>query len=350
MTISRRVFLGGSTAIATVAASQLARMGSSVAQSDRVLNLYSARHYDTDSALYEGFTQKTGIKVNLIEADAAKLIERIKSESAASPADVLITVDAGNLWRAREAGILQPVRSRLLQTSIPVNLRDPGGYWFGLSRRARVIVYNKEKVKPSDLTTYEALADGKWKGRILIRSSSNVYNQSLTGSILHAHGEQKTEDWAKGLVANFARNPEGNDTAQIKAAAAGVGDIAIANTYYMVRLAKSSKPEEKAIAAKLGVFFPNQRDRGAHVNICGGGVVKTARNPEAALKFLEYLVSREAQQIFASGNNEYPVVKGVALDPVLASFGSFKSDLMDAAVFGKNNAAALKIMDRAGWR
>lgn len=336
--------------MAAVAADQLIRPKFGSAQT-RVVNLYSARHYDTDNALYESFTKKTGIKVNLVEAQADKLIERIKSEGANSPADVIITVDAGNLWRAQEAGILQPVVSPVLSRNVPANRREPGNHWFGFSERARVIVYNKDKVKPSELSTYEDLASPKWKGRVVVRSSSNIYNQSLTGSIVPVHGEQKTEDWARGLVANFARQPEGNDTAQIKAVAAGVGDVTIVNMYYVVRLAKSSKPDEKAVAEKVGIFFPNQSDRGTHMNISGGGVVKTSKNREAAVQFLEHLSSREAQEIFARGNNEYPVLKGVTLDPVLASFGTdFKRDNLNPAIYGKNNAIALKIMDRAGWK
>jgi iron(III) transport system substrate-binding protein len=350
MKISRRVFLAASSAMAAVAVGQLGKTERGFAQTGGAINLYSARHYDTDNALYESFTKKTGIKVNLIEAKAEELIERIKSEGANSPADVIMTVDAGNLWRAKEAGILQPVSSKVLESAVPANLRDPENEWFGLSKRARVIMYNKDKVKASDLSTYEALTDPKWKGRILMRSSSNVYNQSLVGSLIAVHGAQKTEDWVRGLVANFARPPEGNDTAQIKAIAAGQGDIAIANTYYIVRLLKSTKADEKAMAQKIGVVFPNQDNRGTHVNISGGGVVKTAPNKEGAIKFLEHLASRETQEMFAKGNNEYPVVDGVALDSVVESLGKFKADSTNAAAFGKNNAEALKIMDRAGWK
>jgi len=361
--ITRRVFLATGTAMAIVVAGCVGKTtnGSNQAQTQtqtqtqtqgqtQTLNLYSARHYDTDNALYESFTKKTGIKVNLVEAKAEELIERIKSEGANSPADLIITVDAGNLSRAKEAGILQPVSSKVLETTVPASLRDPEGHWFGLSKRARVIVYNKDKVKPSDLSTYEALTDPKWKGRILVRSSNNVYNQSLVGSMLEVNGPQKTEEWARGVVANFARPPEGNDTAQIKAVAAGQGDIAIANSYYVARLLKSDKPEDKAIAQKIGVFFPNQNERGAHVNISGGGVVKTAPNKEGAIKFLEYMVSPEAQESFAKSNYEYPVLEGAALDPVVASLGQFKADATNAAAFGKNNPEALKIMDRAGWK
>jgi iron(III) transport system substrate-binding protein len=350
MTISRRVFLASGAATVAVAANQLGRSNISLAQSNKVLNLYSARHYDTDTALYESFTQKTGIKVNLVEAEADKLIERIKSEGANSPADVLITVDAGRLWRAQEAGLLQPISSKILQSEIPASFREPGSHWFGFSKRARVIVYNKDKVKPSDLSTYEDLASPTWKGRLISRSSNSIYNQSLTGAILAAHGDKKTEDWAKGLVTNFARKPEGNDTAQIKAVAAGVADVTFVNTYYVIRLASSKKPEDQEVASRVGVFFPNQKDRGTHVNLSGGGVVKTAKNPEAAVKFLEHLLSPEAQEIFAKGNYEYPMLKSAAIDPVLASYGKgFKEDTLNAAVFGKNNLVALQIMDRVGW-
>lgn len=355
--MKRRIFLASGAAIVAIACSPTRQNTSTTSSpasstgSDRVINLYSARHYDSDNAIYEGFTKQTGIKVNLVEAEADKLIERIKSEGANSPADVLLTVDAGRLWRAQQENLLQPVQSSVLNAAVPENLREPGGHWFGFTRRARVVVYNKDRVQPSELSTYEDLADPKWKGRVVVRSSSHVYNQSLTGALLEKHGAQKTEDWARGLMANFARSPEGNDTAQIKAVAAGQGDLALVNSYYVVRLAKSDKPEEKAIASKVGVFFPNQNAQGTHVNISGGGVVKTAPNRDAAVQFLEYLASQEAQGIFAASNNEYPVVKGAAIDPVLLSYGeTFKEDSLNAAVFGKNNAEALKLMDRAGWK
>jgi iron(III) transport system substrate-binding protein len=348
MAITRRIFLASGTAAAAVAAHQALnpKPGRSA---DRVINLYSARHYGSDTAIYESFTKKTGIKVNLVESPGDKLIERIKSEGANSPADVIMTVDAGNLWRAQEAGLFQPVASRVLSGLDP-SVRDPQGHWFGFTRRARVIVYNKAKVKPEDLASYEALADAKWKGRILVRSSGNVYNQSLVGALLAAHGEAKTEEWVRALVANFARQPEGNDTAQIKAVAAGQGDIALVNTYYLPRLAKSDKPEDKEVAAKVGVFFPNQKDRGTHINISGGGVAKNAPNKEGAILFLEHLAGRQAQEIFAKSNNEYPIKNGVPIDSVLDSYGKFKADKLNAAIYGKNNALALKICDRAGWK
>jgi iron(III) transport system substrate-binding protein len=325
-------------------------LGTPVSASAAEVNVYSSRHYDTDKSLYQTFTQQTGIKVNIIEGRDDELIERIRTESGNSPADILITVDAGRLWRAQNADILQPIKSKTLEDTVPSHLREPTGLWFGLTKRARVIIYNKAAVKPSELSTYEDLADPKWKGRLLIRSSTNVYNQSLAGSILAAHGEKATEDWARGIVANLARRPQGGDSDQILAVAAGEGDIAISNTYYFGRIAGSTKPEDKAVAEKVGVFFPNQNDRGTHVNISGAGVLKNAPNKESAVKFLEYLVSPPAQKIFAEGNYEYPVSKDAEVAPVIASWGSFKEDTLNAAVFGKNNEEALKIMDRAGWK
>lgn len=347
--ITRRVFLASGTAFATVTLGELLSKRGSFADSGTI-NLYSSRHYDTDNQLYNGFTQKTGIKVNLVEGDASQLIERIKSEGANSPADVLITVDAGNLWRAQQEGIFQPVSSSVLNNAIPANLRDPENRWFGLSKRARVIMYNKNKVNPAQLSSYEDLADPKWKGKVLIRSSNNIYNQSLVASLLKVHGAADTEKWAKGFVSNFARPPEGNDTAQIKAVAAGVGDVGIANSYYLARLAASSSAEDKAVVQKVGMFFPNQRERGTHVNISGAGVVKSAPNKAGAVKFLEYLVSPEAQKIFAQGNHEYPVVSGVPVSPALAQYGTFKNDSMNVAAYGQNNAEAIRLMDRAGWK
>ncbi|HEY9646819.1 MAG TPA: Fe(3+) ABC transporter substrate-binding protein [Chroococcidiopsis sp.] len=351
MKMTRRVFLATGTAMAAIAASSLGRGDRGLAQSSRgVVNLYSSRHYDSDDALYQGFAEATGYQINLVEAESDQLIERIKSEGANSPADVLITVDAGRLWRAEEEGLFQPISSSVLTSAIPENLRHPDNLWFGLTKRARVVMHHKDRVNPAELSTYEALADAKWRGRILVRSSTNVYNQSLTGSILEALGARETEDWARGLVANFARPPEGGDIPQILAVAAGIGDIAIANTYYLARLITSDKPEERDAASQIRVFFPNQRDRGAHVNISGGGVVKTAPNKEAAVRFLEYLVSPEAQRIFALGNYEYPVVAGAEVDPVVTAFGRFRDDSINAAVIGRNNPEALRIMDRAGWR
>lgn len=355
MKLGRRAFLGAGAAATAVTLGQLGRQEAQAQfpffrNRGQVLNLFSARHYDTDDLLYDAFREATGIRVNVVEADSDQLIERIKNEGQNSPADLLMTVDAGRLWRAENDGLFQPVASTALTSVIPDNLRHPDGLWFGLTQRARVLFYNKSRVDPSELSTYEALADAKWRGRILVRSSNHVYNQSLVGSMIEAHGVADTEAWAQGLVANLARDPQGGDTDQIRAAAAGLGDIAIANTYYFARLIKSDSPEDQAVAETMGLFFPNQDDRGTHVNISGAGVIRTAPNRDAAIQFLEYLVTPEAQEIFAKANNEYPVVEGVALDSVVAGFGEFKADSLNAAVFGRNNPEALRITDRAGWR
>jgi iron(III) transport system substrate-binding protein len=312
------------------------------------VNLYSARHYDTDVALYDDFTAQTGIEVNLIEGDADQLIERIKAEGRNSPADILITVDAGRLWRAEEAGILQPVASAVLAERIPASLRHPEGLWFGLSKRLRGVVYAKDRVDPSEITTYEDLADPKWRGRICIRSSTNVYNQSLVASMIEADGVEATEAWAEGLVANLARPPQGGDTDQIEAVAAGECDLAVVNHYYFVRLLESA--EDAAIGDRVGIVFPNQDGRGAHANISGAGVVATAPHPGNAVKFLEYLTTPQAQIYFAEGNNEFPVVADVELDPILQSWGAIKTDDVNAAKYGEYNPEAVKLMDRAGWK
>ena len=330
-------------------ASAIALASTAAVCEEKVLNLYTARHYQTDEALYEGFTKATGIKVNRIEAGEDAIIERIKQEGARSPADVVVTVDAGRLWRAEQAGILQPVRSRILEERIPAALRHPEGYWFGFSTRARPIFYAKGKVDPATLRTYEDLADPRFKGKICIRSSSNIYNLSLMSSMIVANGPEKAQAWAKGVVANMARAPKGGDTDQLKALAAGECDIAVANTYYYVRLMKSSKPDEKAIADKIGVIWPNQGNRGTHVNVSGAGVAKHAPHREAAIKFLEYLASPAAQTYFAEGNNEYPVAGKVA-NRELASLGDFRKDSVNVTLLGRNQGAAQQVYDRAGWK
>ncbi|RMF27847.1 MAG: Fe(3+) ABC transporter substrate-binding protein [Cyanobacteria bacterium J083] len=324
------------------------------AQTDKVtpaketgeVNVYTSRHYDTDDQLYQLFTEETGIKINLIEGKDNELIERIKSEGQNSPADVLITVDVGRLWRAQQEGILQPIQSSILEEKIPSNLRSPEGYWFGLSKRARIIVYNVDKVKPEELSTYEALAEPKWRGRICVRSSSNIYNQSLVAAKIEEIGAEATLAWLKGLVQNFARQPEGNDTAQIKAVASGVCDVALVNHYYVARLKQSKDPQTQEIAAKVAVFFPNP----THINISGIGVTTNAPNKEQAIKFVEFLVTPEAQEIFANANNEYPVVKGIEPNETLKSFGEFKESSLNVAAYGKRNAEAVKLMDQAGWK
>ncbi len=314
------------------------------------VNLYSSRHYQTDEALYDTFTKRTGIKINRIEGKEDALIERIKSEGANSPADILITVDAGRLWRADQAGLFQAVRSKLLEDRVPAELRHPDGHWFGFSSRARLIFTNKDAVKPGEITRYEDLTDPKWRGQICIRSSSNIYNQSLLGSIIAAHGASGAEDWAKGVVANFARDPKGGDTDQLRSVAAGECDVGVANSYYYVRLLTSKKPEDREAASKIAVIFPNQADRGTHINISGAGLLKNAPNRKAAIKFLEYLASDEAQHYFADGNNEYPVVEGVAPTSALQGLGTFKADTLNVAVFGESQPAAQRIFDRVGWK
>lgn len=318
--------------------------------SSRELNVYSARHYDSDDLIYKKFTDETGIKVNVVAGKDDELIERIKNEGAQSPADVFITVDAGRLWRAQQKSLFQPVKSQTLEQRIPASLRHPEGYWFGLTRRARVIVYNKAKVKPAALSTYEALAQPQWKGKVCIRSSGNVYNQSLLGSMLATEGEQATQTWAKGLVQNLARAPQGGDTDQIKAVAEGQCDVAVVNHYYLVRLQQSKNAKNRETAAKVGVFFPNQGDRGTHVNISGAGVVANAPHKNAAIRFIEFLTSKEAQNVFAQDNEEFPVVADVPLSTALKPLGTFKADTINVSTYGQNSEAAVKIADRAGWK
>ncbi|MEL7085040.1 MAG: Fe(3+) ABC transporter substrate-binding protein [Cyanobacteria bacterium J06597_1] len=325
-------------------------VGSNVSAQEEVLNLYSSRHYDTDQALYDNFTEQTGIEVNLIEGDGDELIARLTNEGANSPADLFITVDVGRLAKADSEGLFQPVDSDTLEASIPDNLRHPDGHWFGLTQRARVIVYNPETVDPAELSTYEALAGAEWQDRVCIRSSSNIYNQSLMGSLIANLGVDAASDWAEGMVNNFAREPEGGDTDQIKAVAAGLCDVAIANHYYYARLAKSDDAADNAVAESTAIFFPNQDDRGTHVNISGAGVLANSPNPDAAVAFLEYLTTPEAQSIFAEGNNEYPVVDGVDIDPVVAELGDFKTDEASLSDFSGNSAEALIVFDEAGWK
>jgi iron(III) transport system substrate-binding protein len=321
------------------------------AAEEPVLNLYSARHYQTDEALYANFTKATGIRINRIEAGDEQLLERIRSEGTLSPADILLIVDAARLWSAEQQGLFQPVKSRVLEERIPVSLRDPDGKWYGFSSRARVIVYNKASVNPAEVGTYESLADPRNRGRICTRSGSHPYNLSLVAALIAHNGEAKTEAWAKDVVANMARPPRGGDTDQIKAVAAGECGVALSNTYYYVRLMRSSKADEREWVAKTGVVWPDQATYGTHVNIAGGGVLRYAPHRENAIRFLEYLASDEAQAYFANGNNEWPAVKGAAAkNPELESLGAFKADPLPIATLGRNVAAAQKLLDRAGWK
>ncbi len=312
------------------------------------INVYSSRHYDTDLALYQAFTDQTGIAINLIEGSADELIERIKAEGDNSPADVLITVDAGRLWRADQAGLFQPVASEVLERRVPAHLRHPDGHWFGLSKRARVIYYNLADGPPADVASYEDLAE--FDGSVCIRSSGNIYNQSLLASVIAAHGEPAAEVWAAGVVAHFARPPAGNDRAQIKGVAAGECDLAVANTYYWGQMISSDDPGESGPAGKVGILFPNQDGRGTHVNISGGGVLAGAPNRDGAVAFLEYLTGAEAQQLFAEANNEYPIDPSLPIGGPIAEWGSFKEDTVNADLLGAGNPAAVRIFDRVGWQ
>ncbi|WP_342598305.1 Fe(3+) ABC transporter substrate-binding protein [Psychrobacillus sp. FSL H8-0483] len=314
------------------------------------VNLYTARHYDVDDQLYAKFEEETGIKVNVIKGEADELLERIKREGDATQADLFLTADAGRLYRAKDAGLLQPVSSDVLDEQIPSNFQDKDQMWYGLTKRARVMVYNKETVKPEELSTYEALTDDKWKGRILIRGSENVYNQSLLASFIEINGEEKAKEWAAGLVANFARDPEGGDRDQAKAIAAGIGDVAIMNTYYFGQMLNSEDPEEVKVAEKLGVFFPNQETNGTHVNVSGAGVVKAAKNKENAIKLLEFLSSPESQGTFAEANYEYPVNESVEPSELLKSWGEFKEQDIPLSALGENNAKSILIFNEVGWK
>ena len=318
---------------------------------DNVLNLYTARHYSTDEALYTNFTKRTGIKINRIEGGEDALFERIRAEGANSPADVFITVDIGRIWRAEQAGIFAPVKSRTLESRIPAAYRDPDGEWFGFSARARVIAYNKTMVKPGEITRYEDLADPRWKGKVCVRSSNHPYQLSLMAGMVSALGEAKAEAWAKGLAANLARDPKGGDTDQLRAVAAGECAVTLSNQYYVVRLMRSEKPDDKRVMESLAIVWPNQADRGASMNISGGGMLKNAPHKEAAIKFLEYLASDEAQAYFADGNNEWPVVPGVKINnAALDALGKFKADPINVGELGKNQPVAQKIADRAGYK
>jgi len=314
------------------------------------VNLYSARKDKLIEPLIEAFTKETGIKVNLLTGKDDQLIERLKTEGANSPADVLITVDAGRLVRAEEQGLLQPVESEVLEKNIPAHLQDPDNKWFGLSQRARVIYYAPDRVKKDELSTYADLADPKWKGRICIRSSDNIYNQSLLASMIANEGPEKAEAWAKGVVENMARKPQGGDTDQIMAVAAGECDVAVGNTYYYGGMLTGSDPAKKAAAEKVAIFFPDQQGRGTHVNVSGAGVTASAKNKAEAVKLIEFLSGDAAQKIYAESNSEYPVKPGVAWSPVVENWGKFKSDDLNVSVLGDKNAEAVKVFDRVGWR
>ncbi|MEX0981182.1 MAG: Fe(3+) ABC transporter substrate-binding protein [Bacteroidales bacterium] len=319
-------------------------------QTAQKVNVYTHRHYEADQQLFQQFEEQTGIKVNVINASADELIQKMTLEGDKSPADVLITVDAGRLHRAKTAGLLQPVSSKVLDSIIPSHLMDTDKNWFALTKRARVIAYAKDRVNPEDLSTYQALTDAEWKNKILVRASGNIYNQSLLASIIAHQGDDDAKAWAEGVVQNMARSPKGNDRDQVKSVAAGEGNLAIVNTYYVGLLTNSENPEERTAAAAVGIFFPNQETTGTHVNVSGAGVAKYAPNKENAIKFIEFLVSEEAQKVFASTNYEYPVNSNVAISETLKNWGTFKEDTINLSLLGENNKKAVILFDEAGWK
>jgi len=335
----------------------LAAVAGTASAQEQVLNLYSARHYSTDEALYTNFTKATGIKINRVDSDDAGIIARLKAEGPASPADVILLVDAARLYRGEQEGLFKPVKSKLLDDVIPARFHGPaspeGVSWFGFSTRARVVVYDKIKVKREDVDTYEELGDPKNKGKICIRSGSHPYNLSLFGSVMEHLGEQKTEQWLKGFVANLARDPKGGDTDQIKAVGTGECQIAVSNTYYIARLLRSTAPDERALMERVGIVFPNQQSWGTHLNIAGGAVARHSKNTAAAVKFLEYLASPEAQNYFANGNNEWPTAKGVSVsNPALKAMtgGDFKAETIPLAAVGAHSVKVQQMLDRVGFK
>lgn len=340
--------------IAAALAAAAGLIGAAQAQ-EQVLNLYSARHYQTDEALYGNFTKATGIRIQRVDADDAGILARLKSEGASSPADVVLLVDAARLWRAEADGLFQPVKSSVLASRIPASLRakddGSGSAWFGMSTRARLIVYNKMKVQREDVATYESLADPKNKGKVCTRSGSHPYNLSLFGAMVEHLGAEKAEAWLKGVKDNMARDPKGGDTDQIKAVASGECQIALTNSYYFARMMRSSNPEDRAVVEKVGVVFPNQQSWGTHVNIAGAAVAKYAPHREAAVRFIEYLASDEAQNYFANGNNEWPAVPSVKpANPALESLGTFKTETIPVSSVGANQSKVQQMLDRVGFK
>lgn len=317
---------------------------------EKVVNVYSHRHYDTDRQLFDRFTKETGIAVNLILADDDEVLARMEHEGAASPCDVLITSDAGRLGLARMRGLLQPVKSAVLEKNIPDHLRDPEGHWFGLTQRARVIAYDRTKVDPATLRTYDDLMDPRWKGKILVRPSESTYNQSLLAAMIANQGREHALAWARGVVANMAREPKGNDTDQLLGLGEGLGEVAISNTYYIARLLRTDDPEKQKAKAVIGVVCPDMAGHGTHMNISGAGVATHARHRENAIRLIEFLSGDQAQGLFAEGNNEYPVKAGVPIAGVLATFGTLTPDTLNLEALARFNAEAVKVFDEAGWK
>ncbi|MBA6154393.1 Fe(3+) ABC transporter substrate-binding protein [Gelidibacter maritimus] len=314
------------------------------------VNVYTHRHYKADDELFTKFTEETGIKVNIVNASADELIQRLETEGENSSADILITVDAGRLYRAQSKDLLQPVRSEVLEANIAPEFREKEGHWYGMTYRARIIAYAKDRVNPEDIKTYEDLTDPKWKGKIVIRSSENVYNQSLLASIILADGEEKAKEWAEGVVANMARNPKGSDRDQVKAVASGEADIAVVNTYYIGLLINDENVEERKAGESVGIIFPNQDGRGTHVNVSGIGVTKYAPNKDNAIKLMEFLSGDEAQQVLANLNYEYPINPNAVKADILKTWGDFKADTVELYKLGEYNSKAVMIFDEAGWK
>jgi iron(III) transport system substrate-binding protein len=317
---------------------------------DQVVNVFTARHYDIDSQLFDAFTKETGIKVNEIKGTAEELVERLKREGESSEADLFITVDGGVLNYARQNDVLQPIKSTTVDSNVPAEWRDNDNNWVGIATRARVIVYAKDRVKPEQLSTYEDLASDKWKGKVLVRSSSSLYNQSLLASFIELNGEQKAEEWAKGLVASFARDPEGGDRDQAKAIVAGLGDVAIMNTYYVGQMLNSKDAEEVKVAEQIGVFFPNQDTTGAHLNISGVGLTKHAKNKDNAVKLIEYMTSKDGQSRLTQGSFEFPVNAAADKPELLKGWGDFKTQKLDFTKLGEHNKKAVELLAKVGWK
>jgi iron(III) transport system substrate-binding protein len=328
----------------------LAFAAAAPAAAENVVNVYSHRHYEADQKVNRLFTERTGIEVRVVNAEADPLIERLKAEGKNSPADVLVTVDAGRMQRAKADGLLQAVKSPLLDKACQAELRDPEGHWYPFTIRARAILVAADRVKSGELKDYEDLAKPEWRGRVLARSSSSGYNQSLLASIVTALGEEKAGVWAKGVASNMARPPQGGDRDQIKACAAGLADACISNTYYLGLLLESPDPAERRAAQKMRVLFPNQDNRGTHVNVSAAGMVKHSKNPENARKYLEFLVSQEAQEILAKGTHEYPISMDLTLNPHHAKWGGFKMDTTTFPKMGEEQAKAIRLFDAAGWK
>ena len=325
--------------------------GCSQNEKSKEINIYSQRHYDVDELQYQNFEKKTGIKVNVIKANADELIQRMKNEGDNSPADLFITVDVGKLWQATDMGLLQKFEDSTITKNISPELLDKNGYWVPVTYRSRVVVYSNDRVKRGELSTYEDLANEKWKGRICIRSSSNIYNQSLLASMIAHNGKDEAESWAKKVVNNFSRKPKGNDRSQMTAVVLNECDITLANTYYLGKWITSDKNTEREYSDKIAVFFPNQKGRGAHINISGAAVIRTSKNTSSAIKFIEFLAGDKAQKLYSQTNHEYPIRDNIQVSKIVESWGyPFKKDKLPLNKLGMFNKKAVIIFDKVGWK